>query len=590
MSVNNRGGSFLVSAPDPADVLTPESLGPDYRPLAQAARDFVMGDVWLQLEDKDEQDWSATRRLLRRAGELGFLGIEIPVAFGGSGLDKAAATLVAQQMALNGSFSVTFAVQTGIGSLPIVYFGTKTQKERYVPGLAQGHLIGAFSLTESESGSDALSGQTVARLSDDRHFYILNGTKQWTSNASFADLFVLFAQVDGEKFTAFLVERSFPGVSIGPEERKMGLHGSSTASLTLENALVPVENVLHHVGQGHQVAFNTLNLGRFALASSCLGAAQYLLDVATHYALERQQFGVAIASFPLIQQKLARMAVGTYAVESVVYRVAGLLKDAVAGLNLADDIGDEANRALSEYTIECSIAKVLSTETLQAVVDEAVQIHGGYGFMRGYTVECAYRDSRIYRIFEGTNEINRLLIPQTLLRRLRGGLVAAPPPSNQVADKLRAMTIVASGDALQPAGSLVDESRQLFWLITALLLETHPHDERAEQEVLAILADVAIGVFAMESVVYRARRSRRDRESINPHLQVDLASSFVWDTFEQIVQRAGIALSHLSIGNQRTSILLLLRQISRSPSADRIQAGREIAGQVLDKRGWPLYG
>jgi alkylation response protein AidB-like acyl-CoA dehydrogenase len=585
-----RGGSFLLAAADPADVTTPESLGPEPRQIAQAAREFVTRAVAPRLDELEQHDWTVARDLLHQAGDLGFLALEIPGAYGGLDVDTIAATVVGQELGAGASFSVSFMVDTGIGTLPLVYFGTPEQKQRYLPGLARGELVSAYSLTETGSGSDALGARTTAELTPDGQAYLLRGTKQWTSNAGFADLFVVFAKIGGEQFTAFLVERGFPGVSIGAEEKKLGLHGSSTAQVILNDARVPVANLLHRPGKGHQVAFNMLNLGRFKLGAACLGASRHLLGVCSQYAQERQQFGRPIASFPLIRQKLAEMAVRTYALEAVVYRLAGLLRDSLADLDLAADVRDQAATRLAEYAVECSIAKVLGSETLFAVADEGVQLHGGYGFMQGYDVERAYRDCRINRIFEGTNEINRLLIPQTIFRRgQRGELPIAEAQAAARARLVRPGAEPADGHPFARERDLLATTRHLFWLIGGLARERFGSQVEEQQEVLALAADVAIAAFAMESALIRAERAAAEGAEGAP-LHADLARSYVWGASRLVADRAHSALTYLAAdaAEPPPAQLALVGSLELTPPFDRVGAGRRLADQILAANGWPL--
>ncbi len=589
MAIRYRGTSFLLEPVDPSTVVIPESLSSEQREIARTAREFVTREVRPALEALEAHDWSIARRLIRRAGDLGLLGVEVPEAYGGLALDKVTATVIGQEMAGGAAFSITFSVDTGIGLLPIVYFGTREQKQRYLPSLVTGEKIVAYSLTEPGSGSDALGARTTARLSSDGRTYILNGTKQWTSNAGIADLFVLYAKIDGEHFTAFLVERSAPGVSIGPEENKMGLHGSSTAQVLLNDARVPVENVLHHPGKGHQVAFNTLNIGRFKLGAGCVGSCLRLLDIATRYAQERQQFGRPIASFALIRQKLAAMAARTYALQSMVYRIAGLMEDALGALDPTGDVGDEAARALAEYAVECSIAKVFGSEALSDVVDEAVQIHGGYGYMRGYEVERAYRDSRINRIFEGTNEINRLLIPDQLLRRARRGEI---PVMETVRNALSGLQ-TASPPPDDPTGLgreqwLIDTWRNLFWMIAGLALQKRMATLEEEQEILAILGDLAIQIFALESAVARARRVHGSVAPEVAAVHLDLTRAYAASAVPRVEAWTRQAIDYLTSGDEQRRSTALLQKISALPGVDQISLGRRLADRVLAAGGWPL--
>lgn len=586
LAQKQRGGSFLFEASKPGSALTPENLQPEQRLVAQTAREFVQRQVRPQIDALESQDWTIARGLIRQAGELGFLGMELPLEYGGLGLDKVTAGLVAQEMAAGASFSITYSVQTGIGALPIAYFGTPEQKRTYLPGLISGQKVGAYSLTEPGSGSDALSARTTARLSPDGQHYLLNGTKQWTTNAGIADVFVVFARIDGDQFSAFIVERGFPGVEIGPEEKKMGLHGSSTAQVILNNAHVPVENVLHLPGKGHQVAFSILNLGRFSLATGSLGAATSLLGDAARYAQQRQQFGRPIASFRLIQQKLAGMAARIYALESTVYRIAGLLDASLRDLDLTADLRATAPAVLAEYAIECSVAKVLGTEVLRDVVDEAVQIHGGNGFMQGYDAERTYRDCRIFRIFEGTNEINRLLVPDQLLRRARRGENLAEEMMRQAPERLQNRA-PNPGGPLAREYSLLETARNLFWTILGLAVQKHAPYLDEEQEILALSGDLAIEILALDSALARASLAATSVSSESASLHVNLARLYLADATARVANWARSAAAYLAADAEHGLILAAADALTADP-VDRIAIGRAIAERILAAEGWPL--
>src|SRR5580700_8340702 len=434
-----QGGSFLLESALPPDVFTPADLTDDQRLIGQTAEEFVNKEVMPLVKDLENKKPGLMAEMVRKGAELGIMSGGIPEEYGGAGLDKIATTVLTEKLSIYGGFAVTHGAHAGIGTLPIVYFGTEEQKKKYLPKLASGEMIGAYCLSEPQAGSDAQNSLTRAELNPEGTHYILNGQKMWITNGGFADLYVVFAKVDGEKFTAFIVERAFPGCKPGNEEHKMGIHGSSTTPVFLENCAVPKENVLHEIGRGHIVAFNVLNAGRFTLGASAIGGSKHVLISASKYAKERKAFGKQIGEFGLMKEKLAEMAIQLFAVESMVYRSSGNIESAMAAA--AASGGDKIQstmKVLEEYAIESSIAKVYGSEMLDFVVDEGVQIFGGYGFHEDYPVCRAYRDSRINRIFEGTNEINRMLIIQMLMKRAMGGQLALIPAAMKLADEILA--------------------------------------------------------------------------------------------------------------------------------------------------------
>ncbi len=502
------GGAFLVEDQRPDEVLVPEAIGEDMRMIAAAAREFVAREVEPVAARLEALDYELSRELMQRAGAQGLLAVEVPEEHGGLGAGKVAASVVTEALAASGSFNVTFNAHVGIGTLPLVYFGSAEQKARYLPRLATGEWVAAYCLTEPGSGSDSLAAKT--RADDAGDHWVLNGTKMWISNAGFADLFTVFAQVDGERFSAFLVTRDTPGLSLGAEERKMGIKGSSTRMVVLEDARVPKENLLGAVGKGHHIAFGILNIGRFKLAVGAVGGVKRLIGLAQAYAQERRQFGAPIATFGLIKEKVGGMSAHAYALESAVYRLAGAL-DAAVDLARAQAAGAEElarveMAALSDYAVEFSFIKVFGSEVLDAVVDEALQVYGGYGFSADYPIEAAYRDSRINRIFEGTNEINReLTVEQLLKRAMRGRLDLLGPAQAAMAGE-------GAAPGQDRTGDLAHARRALAGMKSAALLVAgtgamaYRTGIESEQELMARVADMTGLVYLAESALLRAER------------------------------------------------------------------------------------
>src|SRR5690348_15216552 len=431
------GGGFLLEERKPEEIFTPEDFTEQHTLIAQTTEEFAKNEIIPNIEKMEKKEFSINRELVRKAGELGLSSVDIPEEYGGTQMDKVTSAIIADRMASYGGFSTTWGAHTCIGTLPIVNFGTEEQKKKYLPRLASGEMVGAFALSESSSASDSLNVRTRAQLSPDGKYYVLNGEKMWITNAGFADLFTVFAKVNGEKFTAFLIERNFPGFSVGAEEHKMGIRGSSTCPLVLSDCKVPVENVLGEIGKGHLIAFNPLNVGRFKLGAGCVGSARRCIESAVGYAKQRKAFGKVIADFGLIREKLAEMAAGIFTGEAMVYRTVGMLDTAIARLEgaHASDMA-QVRKMIDEYAIECSIIKVWGSEFIDFVVDEMVQIFGGYGFVEEYPAERPYRDSRVNRIFEGTNEINRMIITGWLLKRAMSGQLALMPAIKKLTDEI----------------------------------------------------------------------------------------------------------------------------------------------------------
>ena len=499
-----KGGSWLLEDVADADVFTPEKLSDEHRLMAQTTDEFVDGEVLPHLDRLEAKDWELARSLIRKAGELGLLGINVPERYGGVDLDKISSLIVAERIARAASFATSYGGQANLCIVPIALFGTDAQKEKYLPKLVSGQSVGAYALSEAGSGSDALAAKTRATRAADGSWR-LNGEKMWITNGGFADVIIVFAKVDGEHFTAFIVEKTFPGVSAGNEEHKMGLHGSSTTPILLQDAQVPADNVLGEIGKGHKVALNTLNFGRFKLGGMSVGGCRAAIGASAVYAAQRKQFGQPIATFGAIRHKLGEMTARTYAIESLVYRTAGLIDQAVEG-------GGAVAEALEEYAIEASIAKVAGTETLDYVLDENVQIHGGNGFVKDYSAERYYRDARVNRIFEGTNEINRLLIPGMLIRRALKGELPLVAAAKQLQDELLTVSspIAQQGDGrpLDEEWRLVLAFKKVALAVIGTAMQTYGQKLNDEQEVLGYAADILIETYAAESAVAACARSR----------------------------------------------------------------------------------
>ncbi len=578
--VTTPGGSFLIGPTSPEAIFTPEDLTDDQRLVARTVEQFVDQEVLPRTKELEQHDWALTRQLLRRTGELGFLGADIPEAYGGSGLDKITSLVIKDAMGAAAAFGVSVGAHIGIGTLPIVFFGNDDQKRRYLPKLATAELVSSYALTEPTAGSDAMSIRTRATKTADGSHYVLNGAKQFISNASFADLYVTYAKVDGEHHSCFIVERGTPGVLVGPEEHKMGIKGSSTAPVIFENARVPAANLLGEVGQGHKIAFNILNVGRFTLGAGVTGAARYALRDAIGYAKERKQFGKALVEFGLIRQKLARMATAIFVAESMVYRTGGLVSEAMGS---AHQDSQQVITALEEYAIECSINKVFASEMLDLVVDEMVQIYGGYGFIEEYPAARAYRDARINRLFEGTNEINRLLIPAMLFRRAMKGRLNLLAAAQKVAGEMLAPTI-GDGEmrgALAEERRLVDAARRGALFAAGAAAQKYLADLENQQEILGGIADLAIEVFAAESAVLRAARTAA-RGGASAGLQAAMVRLHLDEALPRIETAARRILAATEEGDTLRTMLAGLRRFLKIPPVNTVALSRQIAAAVTD--------
>ncbi|OZB95265.1 acyl-CoA dehydrogenase family protein [Paenibacillus sp. XY044] len=584
------GGSYIIEDTDFHQIVTPEDFTEEHRMIAETTEDFVAGEVVPHDEAIEKLNYELTVEKMRKAGELGLLGADVPEAYGGLGLDKVSSTLISERLTKASAFALSIGAHVGIGTLPIVYFGTEEQKQKYLPALATGEKIAAYCLTEPSSGSDALGAKTTATLSDDGEYYVLNGSKQFITNAGFADVFIVYAKVNGKDFSTFIVERTMEGVSIGPEEKKMGIKGSSTCPLILEDVKVPVENLLWEVGKGHLIAFNILNIGRFKLAAGCVGASKDTIELAAKYANERTQFQQKISSFPLIGKKLADMNTKTYALESMVYRTAGLFDVGLAEVDHSSpEVGYQSAKAIAEYQLECSINKVFGSETLDFMVDEAVQIHGGYGFIQEYRVERNYRDSRINRIFEGTNEINRLLIPGTLVKRaMKGQLPLMQKAVALQAELLEPIPPQTFDGTLDQEAHLIKMAKKIFLMAGAQAVQKYQLKLEDEQEILSHLSDMMISVYAMESALLRTRKTIDRSGEDKARLPILMTTVFVHDEFNRIETWAKEVLAAMESGDTLRTQLSVLKKLTKKSPVNTLGLKREIAEKVIDAEKYVL--
>ena len=587
-----KGGSFLLESPQPSDVFTPADLTDDQKLIGQTAEEFVLKEVFPCIKDLENKKPGLMVELVKKGGEVGLMGGGVPEEYSGAGLDKISTTVLTEKLSIYGGFAVTHGAHAGIGTLPIVYFGTEAQKKKYLPKLATGEWIGAYCLSEPQAGSDAQNSLTRAELNAEGTHYILNGQKMWITNGGFADIYIVFAKIDGEKFTAFIVERTFPGFKPGNEEHKMGIHGSSTTPIFLENCKVPKENLLHEIGRGHIVAFNILNAGRFTLGASAVGGSKHVLMTSAKYCKERKAFGKQIGEFGLMKEKLAEMAIQIFAVESMVYRSSGNIEAAMAAASGSGDKIQNTMKVLEEYAIESSIAKVYGSEMLDFVVDEGVQIFGGYGFHEDYPVCRAYRDSRINRIFEGTNEINRMLIIQMLMKRAMGGQLALIPAAMKLADEILA------GPSFEeaPEGVLAAESRvvanakKMFLQAAGGAVQKFREKLADEQELIGALSNVVMEIYAMESCLLRAQKAAAARGESATQTMIDAARVFINDAAERVEHEAKRAIAAIHEGDMLTTQMAVLKRFAKRAAVDTIALRRRVAAAVQSQDRYPLEG
>ena len=587
-----QGCSFLLHATGAERIFTPEEFTADQRAFGRTAEEFMEKEILPDAERLEHQEDGLMVKKLKRAGEVGLLMIDVPEEYGGLDVDKTTSMLVSEKVASYASFSVSHGAHVGIGMLPLLFFGNDEQKARYIPRMATGEILGAYALTEPGSGSDALGARTVATLveKDGKRFYRLNGTKMWITNAGFADIFTVFAKVDGEKFTAFLVERTFEGLSTGAEERKMGIKGSSTRMLILEDVMVPEANVLGEIGRGHKIAFNILNYGRFKLGVGVLGGGKKVLEIAVNYAKDRKQFQTPIVEFGAIRQKIAEMTTSMFALESMSYRVAGYMDDIIGGLDRkAPNYAQKLMDAIEEFTVEDSIMKVFGSEAVDNLIDEAVQIHGGYGYSAEYAVERSYRDSRINRIFEGTNEINRMLIPGYILKKAMKGEIplfelVARVDGVIAAEKVKAP---APGDSgLELEMFLSEQAKHVLVFTANNSVQKHMADLKDQQELLIALADIAIATYGIDSTLARVYQLQAAGKANAVHLA--MARIFVAEAYQSLLGVAERILPFLAEGDELSEKFAALDKFSFRVPTNLVAAKRVVADYMTENPRWPF--
>jgi butyryl-CoA dehydrogenase len=579
-----KGGSFLTEEREPQDIFTPEDFSEEQRQIAKTAIEFTTNEVMPAAAEIEAKNFTVTRGLLRKAGELGLMGVDVPEAYGGLELDKVTSAIVAESMSQLASFSVAFSGHVGIGTLPIVWYGTDEQKRKYLPKLATGEWIGAYALSEATSGSDAMNCRTRAALSEDGRRYVLNGEKMWITNSGFADLFTVFAKIDGEKFSAFLIERDTPGFSVGKEEHKLGIRGSSTCPLILADCQVPAENLLGEIGKGHHIAFNILNIGRFKLGAACVGGARNGLANAIRYAKERKAFGKSICEFGLIQEKLAECAAGIYAGESLTYRTIGMIDAALSDVDThAAGASREIQKRIEEYAVECSILKVWGSEMLDMVVDHVVQIYAGYGYVEEYPAERAYRDSRINRIFEGTNEINRLIITGFLMKRAVAGQLPLLAAIKQLMDEVMSGPS-AHEDREGPLGAehkMLSIAKKLTLFAAGAASQKYSQGLAEQQEIMGALADCIMEVYALESCLLRAEKLVAAKGVTAARQAIAITQYYAVKSLQTVELAARKVIGAVAEGDMLRTQVAILRRLAKYEPGDTVALGRQIARHVI---------
>lgn len=579
-----KGGAFLIEQRTPEEIFTPEDFTEEHRMIAETTRQFIDNEVSPRVDELEHHDWALARELVKKAADLGLISANIPEEYGGLGLDQTSGALVGENIGRCASFATTLGAESGIGLLPIIYFGTEAAKQKYLPKIASGELITAYALTEAGSGSDAMAAKATARLSDDGTHYILNGEKMFITNGGFADIFIVFAKVDGDKFTAFIVEKQ-EGVTPGAEEHKMGIKGSSTTPLVLTDAKAPVENMLAEVGKGAKIAFNTLNIGRFKLGAMCVGGMKLMIHEAVRYANERQQFGKSISSFGAIKSKLAEMAIRTWVGEAMTYRTLGMIEDAITDPNDPN----AKMKAIEEYSAECSIIKVALSEYCDFVVDEMVQIYGGYGYSAHYPAERAYRDSRINRIFEGTNEINRMLIPGRLMKAALSGNLALLPAAQALMDEILTPQMASFEDdeaVLAIEQKLAQNAKKVALMTLGTAAQKYMLKLGEQQEILLGIADIIMDAYGMESAILRAQKLAASQGEAAAARYIDMTRVFCNDAVERIEARAKNTLAGMSEGDELRTLLAALRRFTKLTPMNTITARQRIADVLITANKW----
>ncbi len=581
-----NGGSFLIEDLTAADVFTLEDLSEEQKQIVKTTADFAEKEILTHVDAIEAKQFDVTKALLQKAGDLGLMSADVPEEFGGLEMDKITSALISDNISVLGSFSVAFSAHTGIGMLPLIWYGTKAQKEKYLAKLATGEWVASYALSESSSGSDAMNIRTQAVLSPDGRHYVLNGEKMWISNAGMANLFTVFAKIDGQKFSAFLIEAGTPGLTVGPEEHKLGIRGSSTCPLSLSDCMVPVENLLGEAGNGHRIAFNILNVGRYKLGAAAVGGARHAFRNGIKYGNDRIAFGKAVTSFGLIQEKIAESATLIYAGEALVYRVVGAIDASLAELDKsAPDISLQVQKRIEEFAVECSIIKVWGSEMLERIVDHVLQIHGGYGYVEEFPAERGYRDARINKIFEGTNEINRLITTGWMIKRALQGKLALLPAIQKVMDEVMAgpSPREEQGGALATQRALLANAKKIGLFCAGAASQKFGQTLEEQQEVMGALADIIIEVLALESTLLRTEKMAGTKP-----LAIAMAKYYAARSFRIVEKSAELIIGAVAEGDMLRTQMTIFRRLSKHEPENTVALGRQIAGAMIEAGRYAL--